>query len=281
VGFVRYIRRNPTLIVGLALLLFLFLFTLIGHLVLDLDQAYPLRAPAAQPPSQEHPFGTDDHGRDLLTVAVRGTYLTIRIGFTAGIIALAVGTFLGFLSAFVGGKVDSFIRWVVDVLITVPGLVILIVIATVLKKGLTVAGMALVIALMAWMWPTRIIRSQVLSLRERGFVRVARLSGQSTVRIIVAELMPNLLPFLGAALVGAMMSGVFSAIGLEVLGLGAQREPTLGMTIFWLMTYSAFMRGMWWWIAPPVGILIILFVGLFLTSKGLDELANPRLRRQA
>jgi peptide/nickel transport system permease protein len=194
---------------------------------------------------------------------------------------LVIGTFLGFLSAFVGGKVDSFIRWVVDVLITVPGLVILIVIATVLKKGLTVAGMALVIALMAWMWPTRIIRSQVLSLRERGFVRVARLSGQSTVRIIVAELMPNLLPFLGAALVGAMMSGVFSAIGLEVLGLGAQREPTLGMTIFWLMTYSAFMRGMWWWIAPPVGILIILFVGLFLTSKGLDELANPRLRRQA
>ena len=279
--FVRYVRRNPTLIVGLALLLFLFLFTLIGHLVLDLDQAYPLRAPAAQPPSPEHPFGTDDHGRDLLTVAVRGTYLTIRIGFTAGIIALAIGTFLGFLSAFVGGKVDSFIRWVVDVLITVPGLVVLIVIATILKKGLTVAAMALVIALMAWMWPTRIIRSQVLSLRERGFVRVARLSGQGTVRIIVAELMPNLLPFLGAALVGAMMGGVFSAIGLEVLGLGSQREPTLGMTIFWLMTYSAFMRGMWWWIAAPVGILIILFVGLFLTSKGLDELANPRLRRQA
>jgi peptide/nickel transport system permease protein len=281
VNTIRYARRNPTLVVGLALLLSLFLFTLIGHLVLDLDQAYPLRAPTAQPPSQEHPFGTDDHGRDLLTVAVRGTYLTIRIGFTAGIIALAVGTFLGFLSAFVGGKVDSFIRWVVDVLITVPGLVILIVIATMLKKGLSVGAMALIIALMAWMWPTRIIRSQVLSLRERGFVRVARLSGQGTVRIIVAELMPNLLPFLGAALVGAMMSGVFSAIGLEVLGLGSQREPTLGMTIFWLMTNSAFMRGMWWWIAPPVGILIILFVGLFLTSKGLDELANPRLRRQA
>jgi len=138
----------------------------------------------------------------------------------------------------------------------------------------------LVVALLAWMWPTRTIRSQVLSMRERAFVRVAHLNGEGTLRIIVQELMPNLLPFLGAALVGAMMGGVFSAIGLEILGLGSQREPTLGMTIFWMMKYSAFLRRMWWWIVTPVAILVLLFVGLFLVSTGLDELANPRLRRK-
>jgi peptide/nickel transport system permease protein len=137
----------------------------------------------------------------------------------------------------------------------------------------------LIIASLAWMYPTRTIRSQVLTLRERAFVEVARLSGFNHLEIIFKELLPNLLPYLAASFVGAVSAAVLAAIGLEALGLGPQTEPTLGMTIFWSIYYGALLRGMWWWWAPPVAIIILIFIGLFLVSAGLDEIANPRLRR--
>jgi peptide/nickel transport system permease protein len=92
-------------------------------------------------------------------------------------------------------------------------------------------------------------------------------------------MMPNLLPFLGANLVVAISQAVLASIGLEALGLGSPSEPTLGLTIYWMMNESAFMLGLWWWIIEPIAVLVILFVGLFLLTAGLDEIANPRLRR--
>jgi len=279
VGFLHYTRRNLALGAGLGLLLLLLLFWGIGTLLVDTQRAYPLAVDANRPPSWEYPFGTDSQGRDLLPTIIVGTYLTSRIGLTAGAIGLGVGIILGFLSAYYGGILDTIIRWVVDVLLTVPGLLVLVVIASTYRGGMDVNGMALVISILAWMWPTRTIRSQVLTLRERAFVRVAKLSGMSDLEIIVRELMPNLLPYLAASFVGAVTSAIFASIGLEALGLGPMREPTLGMTIYWVMYYSALIRGMWWWGLSPIVIIVIIFVGLFLLSAGLDELANPRARR--
>jgi len=280
-GFLGYVRRNKGLGVGLALLLFLLLFATVGRLFVDVDAAYPLSAPTNQPPSREYPFGTDSQGRDLLATAVMGTGLTVRIGVIAGSLGLGVGTLLGFVAAYYGGVADTIIRWVVDVLLTIPSLLVLVVIASTMgRKGMNVNGMALVVSILAWMWPTRTIRAQVLTLRERAFVRVAQLSGESDLEIIFKELMPNLLPFLGASLVGSVTGAVFASLGLQALGLGPMREPTLGMTIYWVMYYGAFVRGMWWWIITPIAIIVILFIGLFLLSAGLDEIANPRLRRK-
>jgi peptide/nickel transport system permease protein len=139
--------------------------------------------------------------------------------------------------------------------------------------------MAGIIAIMAWMWPTRTIRAQVLTLRERPYVEIARLSGMNDVKIIAKELLPNLLPYLAAAFVGSVSGAIMASVGLEALGLGPQHEPTLGMTIFWCMYYGAMMRGMWWWWMPPMLAISYVFIGLFMISSGLDELANPRLRR--
>src|SRR5262249_12258914 len=129
--------------------------------------------------------------------------------------------------------------------------------------------------------PTRQIRAQVLVMREAPYVKVAWLNGAGAARVIFREMMPNLLPFLGANLVMAVAQGVLASIGPEALGLGTPAAPTLGMTIFWLMSKSAFLLGLWWWILEPITVLVVLFVGLFLIAVGLDELANPRLRRAA
>ena len=134
---------------------------------------------------------------------------------------------------------------------------------------------------LTWMGPTRIIRSQVLSMRERAYVDVARASGANGFQIIFLELMPNLLPYIAVSFVGAVAQAILGSIGIEALGLGPQNENTLGMTIYWSLYHSSVVRGLWWWFAPPIVVIVVLFIGLFLMSAGLDKIANPRLRRTA
>lgn len=277
----RRVRRNPMLTFGAGLLLLMLLAWLVGYFTVDLTKARPLSALPDMPPSSEYPLGTDSAGRQMLAVLVAGMPLTLQIGLVAGTVGLFIGIVLGFLAGYFGGVVDLIIRGAADVALTIPALAVLVVIASVITDVLSVQVMGLIIASLAWMWPTRTIRSQVLTMRERAYVEVARLSGLNGLEIIFKELIPNLLPYLAASFVGAVAASVLAAIGLEALGLGPQSEPTLGMTIFWSIYYGAMLRGMWWWWAPPMVVIVLLFIGLFLVASGLDRIANPRVRRTA
>ena len=277
----RYIRRNPSLALGVALLAVLVLFVLIGGLTVDTENARPLSAPTLLPPSADYPFGTDRQGRDLFAVMVAGTPLTLRIGFTAGFLGVGLGTVFAFIAAYYRGLIDTVIRGVADIGLTVPGLLVLIIIAVSIKGTLTVNQMAIIVASLAWLYPTRTIRAQVLSLRERAYVEVAQLSGMSGPGIIFFELMPNLLPYLAATMVNAVSSAILASIGLEVLGLGPIDSPTLGMTLYWVNFNAAMINGWWWWWTAPTVIILIVFLGLFFLTVGLDEIANPRLRGSA
>lgn len=278
-SFLSYCQRNPQVLVGMLMFFALGLFWLLGPLVIDTAQASPLSAPPDMSPSSEYPLGTDSTGRQLLPVLLKGTLYTLQIGLVAGSVGLLIGIILGFLAGYFGGTVDAVIRTASDVVLTIPTLAVLVVIASLIQERLTPQIMAQIIALLAWMWPTRTIRAQVLTLRERPYVEIARLSGMGDLKIIIRELFPNLLPYLAASFVGAVSAAILAAIGLEALGLGPQHDPTLGMTIFWGMYYGAILRGMWWWWLPPIAAISYVFIGLFLISWGLDELANPRLRR--
>ena len=272
-------RRHPQLAAGLAIVFVVLAFGPVGSLFVDTDQARVGSAAANLTPSLEHPLGTDAAGRDLMAVMVAGTPLTLRVGFLAGAVGLGIGIVLGFVAGYFRGLPDTLIRGAADVLLTVPGLLFLVVLATSLRTAVTVDMMALVVASLAWMVPTRTIRAQVLSMRERAYVQVARLSGMGDLEIIARELLPNLLPYLAASFVSAVAAAVLASIGLEALGLGPQNDPTLGMTIYWALYYTSLLRGMWWWWAPPMVMIVLIFIGLFLVSMGLDRIANPRLWR--
>lgn len=276
-----YLNRNRSLAVGVVLLAMLVLFVVIGHALIDPEDARPLSAPALRPPSAEYPFGTDRQGRDLFAAMVVGTPLTLKIGFIAGFLGVAIGTVLAFIAGYYRGMTDTIIRGIADIGLTVPGLLVLIIIAVSVRGGLNVDQMALIVASLAWLNPTRTIRSQVLTLRERGYVEVARMSGMSGPEIIFLEMMPNLLPYLAATLVNAVSNAILASIGLEVLGLGPLDAPTLGMTLYWVNFNAAIINGWWWWWAAPIVIILVVFLGLFFLTVGLDEIANPRLRRSA
>jgi len=252
----------------------------IGMIISDREMAEPISGPPYAPPSSEYLLGTDAQGRQMLPLMVWGVPLTLRMGLIAGSLGLLIGTILGFTAGFFGGITDTIIRSASDIVLTIPALAVLVVVAsTISADGLSVESMAFIIAALAWMWPTRTIRAQVLSMRERDYVDVARLSGLNNFEIILKELMPNLLPYLASSFVGAVAAAILAAIGLEALGLGPQHQPTLGMTIFWANYFGAVMSGWWWWYAPPIVLLIWLFVTLYALAAGLDQWANPRLKK--
>lgn len=282
---------NIKLLLGLGIILLIFLIQFIGPLVWDTDMAKVASAPtnvvplwveankalAFKDPMPEHPLGTDSSGRDMLALIIVATPRSLWVGLIAATIGVGVGTIIGFGAGFMGGTFDTVSRILTDAWITIPGLAVLIVIASYVRE-FEVWTMALIIALFAWPGPARVIRAQVLTMREHGYVQMAQLSGVPTVDIMFREMMPNLMPYLAATYTGAVSGAILAAAGLEILGLGPTRIPTLGMTINHALGASAILRGMWWWWGFPIILLVLIFVALFLMTVGLDEVANPRLR---
>ena len=225
----------------------------------------------------EHPLGTESNGRDMLAVMLVGTPRSLQVGIIAAGLGMLIGVVLGFSAGFLGGWVDLIIRLVTDSILTIPVLSVLIVIAAFLGY-LDTSNMGVLLGLFLWPGPTRLLRAQVLSMRERGYIMMARLSGASGFDIMFKEMLPNLLPYLAASLTGNISGAILAATGLEVLGLGPTRLPTLGMTINYAIRSSAIIRDMWWWWGIPVVMLVLIFSSLWLITIGLDEIANPRLR---
>lgn len=279
---------NPKFVAGLVMVLAVLLMGLVGTRFwserLALVASSPLNLPPAWVSDPQfvgataaHPLGTESNGRDILAVIITGAPRSFQVGLIAAGIGLAVGILLGFTAGFLGGWVDNVIRTLADSVITIPTLALLIVVSSYVRV-VDISSMALILALFSWAGPTRLIRAQVLSLRERGYVRMARLSGVTTFDIMFREMLPNMMPYLASSLAGNVAGAILAATSLEALGLGPTRIPTLGMTIFYAISSSAVIRGMWWWWGFPILILIVIFSGLFLMAIGLDEIANPRLR---
>lgn len=273
----RRLRANPYLLIGLTILLALFIFGFIGPLLVDTTHAQVGAFMPRMAPSAEHWLGTDTQGRDVFVVLTLATPQTLVIGLIAGAIGVSVGVVLGLISGYFLGWSDTIIRVMTDVFMTIPAIALLVVVATNVRT-MTVGVMAILIALLAWRLPTRSIRAQTLSVRERAYVQVAKLNGVGELELILKEVLPNLLPYIVATFVATVSWAILTTIGLEALGLGPQNEYTLGMMIYWSQFYGAILRGFWWWWAPPIVVIVLIFVGLFFTSAGLDQIVNTRLR---
>lgn len=276
----RHLRGDARLSVGLLIVGSLVLLGPVGSLIVD-EAGVRLGAGGfAEPPSAAHPLGTDTTGRDVLAMMVYGTAPTLEIGLLAGGLGTVVGVLLGLASGYYRGPLDTVIRSAADVVLTIPALAVLVVLAAFLQTR-TVELMAFVVALFAWPWTARAVRAQTLTMREAGYVLIARLSGRSGPQILLLELLPNLLPYAMATFVAAVSGSILAAVGLQLLGLGPITTPTLGLMLQNAFQYAAVVRGLWWWWAPPTIVLVLLFIGLFLVGTSLDAIANPRLRRAA
>lgn len=271
------VSRNKTLAAGLGLIALIGLFSLFGTLLIDPERADVGAGRPAQPPSAQHLLGTDQQGRDVLADLAYGTPASLIIGLIAGVLGVGIGTVLGFMAGYFRGVWDTLISLTTDVFLTIPALLVLVVIAS-MTRVLSIEAMGVLIGLFAWMGAARTIRAQVLTLRDRSYVDIARFNGVRDIEIIWRELVPTLMPYIAASFVGTVAAAILASIGLSALGLGPQNEPSLGLTIYWSVTYGALIREMWWWFGPPIAVIVLLFIGLFMMTAGLDQFSNPRLR---
>ncbi len=279
--------KNSKLIIGVIILGILIILALAGQIFWDKTLVNVGSSPLNLPPignvyrdqtgSWAHPLGTDNSGRDILSLVIIGLPHSLGIGFVSAAIGLTIGIIFGFSAGYLGGRVDDVIRLLSDTTMNIPALLILIIVQSLLPNAGFFA-MALLLAVFAWQSPTRVLRAQVLSMKHADYVKLAQLSGSSDGQIMFKEMMPNLMPFLISQLTAGTSYSVLILVGVEVLGLGSQKIPSLGITLNNAINSSAILRGMWWWWGIPTIILIVVFMSLLLIAVGLDEVSNPRLR---
>jgi peptide/nickel transport system permease protein len=278
---------NAKLILGAALLGLFLVATLVGQMFWERDLAYMASSPLNLPPvgleykgqvgTWAHPLGTENAGRDMLALILIGVPRSLFIGFMASAIALVVGLLLGFSAGYMGGRVDDAVRLATDITMNIPGLLVLIILQSMIPRA-GFMTMAVLLSLFSWQFATRVFRAQMLAMKQSEYVRLAQLSGSSVFSIMFKEIMPNLLPYLVSSLTFGTSYSILTMVGIEVLGLGAQRIPSLGVTLNYAINASAILRGMWWWWGLPTLILVFIFWCLLLVAVGMDEVANPRLR---
>jgi peptide/nickel transport system permease protein len=272
-----FFRENRLFTAGILLLLALFLFGLVGSFLIIPKGSDMGAVPLNLGPSAKYPLGTDGLGRDMMAVMVIGIPNTFKIGFLAGAVGVLIGTLMGLFAGYYKGVANAIFSSFADIMLVIPTLAILITVSAYVRV-VTVELMAMIVGLLAWPLSARVIRAQTLSLRDRLFVQVAKLSGENDFEIITRQILPNLTAYIAASFVGAVSGGILASVGLEVLGLGPQNVPTIGRTLFYAFKYTALFRGMWWWWGPPVVTLAIIFTGLFWMSISLDNYTNPRLK---
>jgi peptide/nickel transport system permease protein len=272
--------RNRKFTLGASIILALVLVGLLGTILTQPELRRTGSFPVGLPPGPVALLGTDSLGRSIAIQLSQAILNSLQVGLIAATLGTFLGALIGFVSGYFGKIVDALLRILIDVFLSIPSLLFLILIAS-LVKGVGVQTVALIIGTFAWASPARQSRAQVLSLKERAFVQIARLSGMSGLEIIFRELMPNMLQWLGANFVNAFLAAVLAEAGLSLLGLGPQNQMTLGMMLYWALSYGAILQNLWWWWLLPVLTLMCLFLSLYLVHLGLDEVSNPRLAAQA
>ena len=276
-GLFWELLRNRSFTTGAIIFLTMLLGALIAGLFIPPELKMSGSFPPRQPPLQDTLLGTTALGQSVAIQLTEAIPNSILIGLIAATVGTILGALIGFTAGYFGGWIDAVLRMLIDVFLSVPSLLFLILISA-LVRSVNVVTLAIIIGAFAWPSPARQVRAQVLSLKERGFVQLAQISGMGGMEIVVRELIPHMAQWLGANFVNAFIAAVLAESGLSIIGLGPQRQMTLGMMIYWALSYSAIFQNLWWWWLAPVITLIVLFLALYLIHIGLDEVSNPRLR---
>ena len=270
----RRALQNRQAAFGLLVLAGFALMVVLGPWVVGDPTAYvgvPLQAP-----SGAHWFGTTGQGQDVFAQTVAGARITLVVGFVVGFSVVFIGAFIGTAAGYFGGWVDELLGLLINVFLIMPGLPLIVVIAAYLPAGPVTITVVLIFT--GWAWGARVIRSQVLSIRDRDFIAAAIVSGESHLRIILVEILPNMTSLLVSAFIGATVYAIGAQVGLEFLGLGDVSKVTWGTNLYWASNDAALLTGSWWTFVPTGLCVAAVGFALAAVNSAVDELGNPRLR---
>lgn len=267
--------RRGKVVLGAGLVALFVLMALAGPLLAPYNPTELVAAPH-QPPSWDHWMGTTGQGQDVFSQTIAGARTTLAVAFGTGIVVTVLGAVVGMTAAYARGWVDEVLSLFNNVFLIMPGLPLAVVVAAYLPPGPW--SLACVLILTGWAWNARVIRSQMLTLREREFVAAAVVSGESPVRIVFAEILPSMTPLLASTFISSTVYAVGAEMGLEFIGVGDLSAVTWGTNLYWASNNAALLTGAWWTVVPT-GLCVAVFgFALTLLNFAIDEATNPRIR---
>ena len=230
-------------------------------------------------PTADHWFGTTNTGQDLYSQFIYSARNTMVVGFGAGILSTIIGLIFGVVGGYRRGWTDAILGFITNLFLVLPGLALLIVIGAYLKSSTPFLN-GLIIALTGWAWGARVFRSQTMTLASRDFILAAKMSGKSSLRIMVTEICPNMMSIIAGNIMFATLGAILAESGLAFLGFEDINSTSWGTMLYWASSNAALLRGAWWWFVPPgVGIALV-GLSLVLMNFAIDEITNPRLKAQ-
>ena len=231
-------------------------------------------------PSLEHLLGTDSNGQDIFWMACFAVRNSLIIALIATLISRVIAILVGTISGYKGGMIDRVLMFFSDALLVIPLFLILVMLAMLVREYMNLVILGLLLSFFGWAWDARLIRSMILSLREREFTKNAILSGTGTLKLVLNEYIPFTMPLIFSTLINNMAFAIGLEQTLAILGLVNMTIPTLGTMLYWAINYQAMFLGRWWWILTPVVLSILLFIALYWLSVSISEYLDPRTRIQ-
>lgn len=277
-AFYEVLVRNAKGLLGLLILVAFALVAIFAPLIAPYDPYARVGAPF-EPPSPRHPLGTNDIGQDVLSEVIYGTRISFYVGLTAPTIATLIGMLLGIIAGYMGGKVDEVVSGVIDIMLAIPSLPLIIILAAYLGQSLN--NIVLILAITGWVGVARVVRSQVLSLKERLYVEAARAVGASDSRIMMYHILPNIMPLMVAYVILGATSAILTEAGLSFLGLGDPTAKSWGQILHHAQVKHALQLGLWLWAFVPGLMIALMGMGFTLLGMSLEEYLNPRLKSYA
>lgn len=277
--FWRAYRKDMMGVIGLAILVF-FIGVAIFAIFADKTGTEITKAtgPRLAAPSLQYPLGTDDQGRSVLTLTIQGAKISLLVGLTATVITMVIGAAVGLVSGYRGGWLDQLLMRITDWGLVIPWLVLAISLASIFGQSLFV--IVLVIGVTTWPSTARLVRAQVLSVKERLYVERARALGASNYHLITRHIMPNVMPVIMANTVLTVAIAILSETALSFLGLGDPFSISWGQILEQAHSGAASTNGAWWWLGAPGTCIVLVVLAFTMIGFALDQIINPRLRER-
>ena len=280
--FMENVVRDKLALTGLIILLTFIVVGIFSDQIAPYDPGEMIRdadgeLKRLQPPSTEHFFGTTNVGRDVFSQVVQGTRTALIVGGLAAFFVTFVGTAVGIISGYFGGKVDSILMRIVDIFYAIPFIPFVIVLVALLDPSLW--NVILAVSLLTWRTVARIVRSQVLSVAKRPFVKAAKVAGASHTRIMFKYILPNVVPLALLEMAFMVNWAITAEASVAFLGFGDPDATSWGQIIHYNFI-NGHSRDAWWWAMPPGLAIVLLLVSIFFVARALEEVVNPRLRRR-
>lgn len=231
-------------------------------------------------PSWKYLLGTNSKGQDVFWQATFAVRNSLIISVIAGVVSRVIAVLIGMIAGYKGKGADRVLMFISDSLLVMPLFLIIVLLAMLVRDKMNLVTLGLLLAFFGWAWDARVIRSQILSLREREFTQTAILSGTGTLRLVLKEYMPFAMPLVFSTLINNMSWAIGMEITLAILGLVNMDIPTLGTMLQWAVSYQAMLLGYWWWLLTPIILSVLLFVALYWLSVSISEYLDPRTRIQ-